>query len=52
MTHYDRASEIAAHIVNTLLRSDRPTHEIFGCILFLVLDALYEAGPDLTPSDN
>lgn len=53
MNRYDIASAVAAEICNLHLRSDRPTHESFGMILFLILDALDSAEQDIPqPSDN
>jgi hypothetical protein len=44
---YDWAAVAAAQIVNLYLGTDLPKPEVFGKILFIVLDAMYAADCEL-----
>ncbi len=44
---YDHAAAAAAHIVNLYLGDDQPKAEIFGKILFVVLESMYAAEREL-----
>jgi hypothetical protein len=44
---YDHAAEAAAQIVNLHLGTDKPRAEVFGNILFIVLNSMYAAEREL-----
>ncbi len=54
---YDWAASAAAQILNLPLAADQPKAELFGRILFIVLDSIYAAENELNalrlePSGN